>query len=76
MGTLSDNEANIISQLSLGLATISFLCSGFILYSYIAFPILRKFSFKLICMLAISDILIDISYFFGHPENGFYYENI
>lgn len=52
------------------LASISILSSGSIIYSYIRFADLRKFSFELVVMLVISDVFANVTYFMGNELHG------
>jgi hypothetical protein len=58
----SHAKDELIAQLGAGIAGVSLLASLFILVSYYKFPKLRTFAFELILMIAISDILRDVSY--------------
>jgi len=55
---------------AVAVSVLSFLGSLFVIWSYFRFVKLQKFAFKLVVMLAISDLGSGIGYFIGSPPNG------
>jgi len=58
----SSFQSELVTQLCVGFAGISLAGSLFIIVSYISFPRLRSFAFKLVLMVSISDFLRSCSY--------------
>jgi len=53
-GTLSAHDRHVLTAVSAGASSLSFVGSGFIVLCYVLFKELRKFSFKLVFYLALS----------------------
>ena len=60
-GTLSAHERHVLTAVSAGASSLSFVGSGFIVLCYVLFKELRKFSFKLVFYLALS-VRLSLSY--------------
>ena len=54
--------------MSLFLSSLSLLGALLILASYLYFPSLRKFSFTLIAMMSVADVITIFSYYLGNPQ--------
>jgi hypothetical protein len=65
----TDTEIDTLLVFSTGLSIISFIGLSFIILSYYLFPNLRKFSFKLVLFMSISDVGVCITYLMGNPRN-------
>ena len=63
-----DEHALVVIAQTCG--AISFIASLYIIISYIRFPKLRRFSSKLVLLIALCDLGCDISYFIGSPADG------
>jgi hypothetical protein len=63
-------EQKLIQGLGTACSAISFVASLAVITSWIKFAELRKFSFTLIMMMAISDLGSGIGWFIGSPLNG------
>lgn len=69
----SQNDAYAMRILTLVSASLSLLGSSFIILSFVCFPRLRTFSFKLIAFLSICDFFASMSYVIGmvgHVQSG------
>ncbi|XP_074280394.1 G-protein coupled receptor 1 [Silene latifolia] len=69
---LSNDERGILATVNTGASTLSLLGSGFIVLCYLLFKDLRKFSFKLVFLLALSDMLCSFFNIIGDPSTGFF----
>nr|GEX11444.1 G-protein coupled receptor 1 [Tanacetum cinerariifolium] len=65
-------ERHILTAVNTGASTLSLLGSGFIVLCYLGFKDLRKFSFKLVFFLALSDMLCSFFSIVGDPSKGFF----
>ncbi|KAK2965576.1 hypothetical protein RJ640_018742 [Escallonia rubra] len=72
VGSLTAGDRRILTSVNTGASTLSFLGSGFIVLCYLLFKDLRKFSFKLVFFLALSDMLCSFFNLVGDPSNGFF----
>ena len=70
MPIFTPSQVTALTAVSVSLSALSFIGSGFIIYSYASFPELRKFSFKLIFLMSCADCAACIAYFFGSPATG------
>ncbi|KAJ4836018.1 glycolytic proteins transcriptional activator gcr1 [Turnera subulata] len=71
MGGLTGEERRIAGAVKGGASSLSFVGSSFIVLCYCLFPHLRKFSFKLVFYLAISDMLCSFFSIVADPWSGF-----
>ncbi|PKA65720.1 G-protein coupled receptor 1 [Apostasia shenzhenica] len=71
-GSLSVKDRQIVAAVGTTTATISLAGSAFIVLCYILFRELRKFSFKLVFFLALSDMFCSFFSIVGDPSNGFF----
>ncbi|KAF4375791.1 hypothetical protein CsatB_006375 [Cannabis sativa] len=71
-GALSAHDRQILTAVNAGAASLSFVGSSFIVLCYVLFKELRKFSFKLVFYLAISDMLCSFFTMVGDPSKGFF----
>ncbi|KAF6138788.1 hypothetical protein GIB67_025950 [Kingdonia uniflora] len=69
---LTASDRRILTQVSIGASSLSFLGSAFIVLCYLLFQELRKFSFKLVFFLALSDMLCSFFNIVGDPSKGFF----
>ncbi|KAL5728582.1 glycolytic proteins transcriptional activator gcr1 [Ranunculus cassubicifolius] len=72
IGSLTANDRRILTTLNTGASTLSFVGSTFIVLCYLLFKELRKFSFKLVFFLALSDMLCSFFNIVGDPSQGFF----
>ncbi|GKB53889.1 G-protein coupled receptor 1 [Tanacetum coccineum] len=72
LGNLTGGERHILTAVNTGASTLSLLGSGFIVLCYLGFKDLRKFSFKLVFFLALSDMLCSFFSIVGDPSKGFF----
>lgn len=72
MGNLTAVDREILTAVNTGASTLSLLGSGFIVICYLCFKELRKFSFKLVFFLALSDMLYSFFSIVGDPSRGFF----
>ncbi|KAM7279141.1 hypothetical protein ACFE04_006275 [Oxalis oulophora] len=70
-GNLTPDQRQMLRAVNLGASSLSFVGSTFIVLCYVLFKELRKFSFKLVFYLAISDMLCSFFSIVGDPSNGF-----
>jgi len=63
-------EIDSLKYCAIAVSALSFIGSFLVVWSYFRFARLQKFAFKLICMLAISDLGSGLGYFIGSPPNG------
>ncbi|CAO2179893.1 unnamed protein product [Urochloa humidicola] len=68
--TLRDRQ--ILDAVGTGAAALSLVGSSFIVLCYLLFRELRKFSFKLVFYLAVSDMFCSLFTILGGPSNAFY----
>lgn len=71
-GSLTAHDRRILTALNAGASSLSFVGSGFIVLCYCLFRELRKFSFKLVFFLALSDMLCSFFSIVGDPSKGFF----
>ena len=64
---LSASQQDTLTVLSAVFSTFSVLGSSLIIASYVLFPNLRKFSFKLVLWLSVSDLFNQAQSYFGSP---------
>ncbi|KAL7186984.1 hypothetical protein ACSBR1_037122 [Camellia fascicularis] len=72
MGNLTASDRRILTAVNSGASSLSLLGSGFIVLCYICFKELRKFSFKLVFFLALSDMLYSFFSIVGDPSKGLF----
>ncbi len=68
--TFTKNQNRLLLMVTMIESSMSFVGSTLIVLSWVKFPSLRKFSLKLVLMLAVSDIGSCLSYFLGNPSEG------
>uniref|UniRef100_A0A2P2JLI6 G-protein coupled receptor 1 isoform X1 n=2 Tax=Rhizophora mucronata TaxID=61149 RepID=A0A2P2JLI6_RHIMU len=71
-GNLTADDRRILMAVNTGASSLSFLGSSFIVACYLLFKELRKFSFKLVFYLALSDMLCSFFSIVGDPSKGFF----
>ncbi|KAJ8767771.1 hypothetical protein K2173_020711 [Erythroxylum novogranatense] len=71
-GNLTAHDRRILMKVNAGASSLSFLGSSFIVACYVLFKDLRKFSFKLVFYLALSDMLCSFFSIIGDPSKGFF----
>ncbi|KAJ9702136.1 hypothetical protein PVL29_004056 [Vitis rotundifolia] len=71
-GNLTAHNRRILAAVNGGASSLSFVGSGFIVLCYLLFKELRKFSFKLVFYLALSDMLCSFFSIIGDPSQGFF----
>ncbi|KAG2664167.1 hypothetical protein I3843_16G065100 [Carya illinoinensis] len=71
-GTLTAHDRRVLMAVNAGASSLSFVGSGFIVLCYVLFKELRKFSFKLVFYLALSDMLCSFFTMVGDPSKGFF----
>ncbi|XP_077236375.1 G-protein coupled receptor 1-like [Tasmannia lanceolata] len=71
-GNLTGKERRILTAVNAGASTLSLGGSAFIVLCYLLFKELRKFSFKLIFFLALSDMFCSFFNIIGDPSKGFF----
>lgn len=69
MASLSSNQQHVLTGLNVFATAMSFVGSAGILTCFVAYPSLRKFSFKLIAYLSLADVLNCMSGFMGDPPS-------
>ena len=69
---LSLHDRGILTAVNSGASSLSFVGSGFIVLCYSLFKELRKFSFKLVFYLSLSDVLCSFFNMVGDPSKGFF----
>ncbi|VFQ84752.1 unnamed protein product [Cuscuta campestris] len=72
MGNLTVAERGVLTAVNTGGSSLSLLGSGFIVLCYLLFKELRKFSFKLVFFLALSDMCCSFFSIIGDPSKGFF----
>ncbi|XP_028111822.1 G-protein coupled receptor 1 [Camellia sinensis] len=72
MGNLTASDRRMLTAVNSGASSLSLLGSGFIVLCYICFKELRKFSFKLVFFLALSDMLYSFFSIVGDPSKGLF----
>ncbi|XP_066374724.1 G-protein coupled receptor 1-like [Miscanthus floridulus] len=65
-------DRQILDAVGTGAAALSLVGSSFIVLCYLLFRELRKFSFKLVYYLAVSDMFCSLFTILGGPSNAFY----
>ncbi len=63
-------KCDSIARSNLVCGVFSFLGSSFICFCYLIFKDLRKFAFKLVFFLSLSDVLLSVSDMLGDPQDG------
>ncbi|XP_026431122.1 G-protein coupled receptor 1-like [Papaver somniferum] len=69
---LTASDRHFLTSLNSGASSLSFAGSGFIVLCYLLFKDLRKFSFKLVFYLALSDMLCSFFSIVGDPSKGYF----
>ncbi|XP_058108624.1 G-protein coupled receptor 1 isoform X1 [Magnolia sinica] len=72
VGSLTVKERRILTAVNAGASAFSLGGSAFIVLCYILFKELRKFSFKLVFFLALSDMFCSLFNILGDPSQGFF----
>ncbi|KAK9142175.1 hypothetical protein Syun_011575 [Stephania yunnanensis] len=72
IGDLTAGDRRVLAAVNGGASALSFVGSSFIVVCYLLFKELRKFSFKLVFFLALSDMLCSFFSIVGDPSNGFF----
>ncbi|CAH9050340.1 unnamed protein product [Cuscuta epithymum] len=72
MGNLTTMERQVLTAVNTGGSSLSLVGSGFIALCYLLFKELRKFSFKLVFFLALSDMCCSFFSIIGDPSKGFF----
>ncbi|KAK9273788.1 hypothetical protein L1049_018598 [Liquidambar formosana] len=72
LGNLTAHDRRILTAVNAGASSLSFVGSSFIVLCYVLFKELRKFSFKLVFFLALSDMLCSFFSIVGDPSKGFF----
>lgn len=72
IGSLTAHQRWILMAVKGGASSLSFVGSSFIVLCYLLFKELRKFSFKLVFYLALSDMLCSFFSIVGDPSKGFF----
>ncbi|KAM3270261.1 G-protein coupled receptor 1 isoform X1 [Capsicum chacoense] len=72
MGNLTVAERQVLTAVNSGASSLSLVGSGFIVICYLLFKELRKFSFKLVFYLALSDMCCSFFSIIGDPSKGFF----
>ena len=67
---LSTEQQRAVFHVQLAFSTLSFAGSLLVVFSHWYFPELQKFAFKLVVMLAASDLGSGIGIFIGNPQPG------
>ncbi|KAH1212610.1 G-protein coupled receptor 1 [Glycine max] len=71
-GALTAHDRRVLTAVNAGASSLSLAGSSFIVVCYLLFKELRKFSFKLVFYLALSDILCSLFSIIGDPSKGFF----
>lgn len=71
-GNLPASDRRILAAVNSGASSLSLLGSGFIVLCYLCFKELRKFSFKLVFFLVLSDMFYSFFSIVGDPTKGFF----
>ncbi|KMZ60468.1 G-protein-coupled receptor 1 [Zostera marina] len=71
-GGFAPGERRILEAVNIGASSLSLIGSAFIVLCYLLFKELRKFSFKLVFYLALSDMFCSFFTIIGDPSNGFF----
>ncbi|XP_047313567.1 G-protein coupled receptor 1-like [Impatiens glandulifera] len=72
LGNWTSEERRILTTVNSATSSLSLLGSGFIVLCYYLFKDLRKFSFKLVFFLALSDMLFSFFSIIGDPSKGLF----
>ncbi|XP_043720413.1 G-protein coupled receptor 1 [Telopea speciosissima] len=72
VGSLTVHDRQILTAVNAGASTFSLVGSSFIVLCYLLFKELRKFSFKLVFFLALSDMLCSFFSMVGDPSKGLF----
>lgn len=72
VGNLTAHDRRVLTAVNAGAASLSFVGSSFIVLCYVLFKELRKFSFKLVFYLALSDMMCSFFSMVGDPSKGFF----
>lgn len=67
---LSAAQTRALTGINVGCSALSFLGSGFVVLCFLLFRELRKFSFRLVFYLALSDMLTSLFNLLGDPGEG------
>ncbi|XP_057776408.1 G-protein coupled receptor 1 [Salvia miltiorrhiza] len=71
-GSLTASDRGILQAINSGASSLSLVGSGFIVLCYLLFKELRKFSFKLVFFLALSDMFCSFFSIIGDPSKGYF----
>ncbi|GMN63315.1 hypothetical protein TIFTF001_032399 [Ficus carica] len=71
-GNLTAHDRQVLTAVNAGAASLSFVGSSFIVLCYVLFKELRKFSFKLVFYLVLSDMMCSFFSMVGDPSKGFF----
>ncbi|XP_038720372.1 G-protein coupled receptor 1 isoform X2 [Tripterygium wilfordii] len=71
-GAMTAQDRRVLAAVNVGASSLSLVGSGFIVLCYLIFKELRKFSFKLVFYLALSDMLCSFFSIVGDPSTGFF----
>uniref|UniRef100_A0A0D6R682 G-protein coupled receptors family 2 profile 2 domain-containing protein n=1 Tax=Araucaria cunninghamii TaxID=56994 RepID=A0A0D6R682_ARACU len=71
-GELTAEQKHILTVVNVGASALSLAGSAFIVLCYLQFKELRKFSFKLVFYLALSDMFCSFFNILGDPAKGFF----
>ncbi|XP_044487651.1 G-protein coupled receptor 1 isoform X3 [Mangifera indica] len=71
-GSFTPHDRRILTAVNTGASILSFVGSSFIVLCYCFFKELRKFSFKLVFYLALSDMLCSFFSIVGDPSKGIF----
>ncbi|CAM8952831.1 unnamed protein product [Rhodiola kirilowii] len=72
VGNLTAYDRQILTSVNAAASSLSLVGSGFIVLCYVLFKELRKFSFKLVFYLALSDMFCSFFAIVGDPSKGFF----
>ncbi|KAG8381760.1 hypothetical protein BUALT_Bualt05G0006000 [Buddleja alternifolia] len=72
LGNLTAAERGVLTAINTGASSLSLVGSAFIVLCYLLFKELRKFSFKLVFFLALSDMFCSFFGIIGDPSKGFF----
>ncbi|GER32077.1 G-protein-coupled receptor 1 [Striga asiatica] len=72
VGSLTAAERGVLAAINTGASSLSLVGSAFIVLCYLLFKDLRKFSFKLVFFLALSDMFCSFFSIIGDPSKGYF----
>ncbi|KAL6512397.1 glycolytic proteins transcriptional activator gcr1 [Orobanche hederae] len=72
VGNLTAAEREILAAINTSASSLSLVGSSFIVLCYLLFKELRKFSFKLVFFLALSDMFCSFFSIIGDPSKGYF----